>query len=114
MHGNWTITQYTFQNLNDFKYVYPSEGNLFFEECDGGNCAYDLVLSYAVETINFQKNNSGEYMLADDAEHYTLSRNNQDGSITILNECRIVFINKDQMSTQIKDEFGIHHFILEK
>ena len=114
MTGSWTITQYTFQNLNDFQYVYPGEGSLFFEECSNGNCTYELVLSYTAETISFEKNENGTYELDDDAEHYTLFRTNQDGSISKFNECRIVFINKNQMSTQIKDEFGIHHFILKK
>tara|TARA_B110000305_G_scaffold139342_1_gene155427 strand:- start:251 stop:682 length:432 start_codon:yes stop_codon:yes gene_type:complete len=114
MHGNWTITQYTFQNFNSFKYVYPSQGSFFFEDCSNDYCAYAISVSYEVGSISFQKNESGTYELDNDAEHYTLLRNNLDGSISNLDECRIVFINKDQMSTQIKDEFGIHHFVLEK
>jgi len=114
MVGEWKIISYKFQNLNGFSYKYPSSGTFTFDQCGDDFCSYNLALTYNVDGAVYQKNDSGLYNLLDDAEHYTLMRDNPDGSVSTFLDNRILLINKDQLKTLFQDEIGIHHLVLEK
>ena len=112
--GEWTITKFTFQNLYGLSYIYPSTGEITFEGCNDEYCNYDIKLDYNVNGLSLQKNEAGLYKLDDDAEHFTFLRNNPDGTVSTLDQGRILLINSDQMKILFKDEMGIYHFVLEK
>ena len=112
--GNWTIYSYTFQTLNGLSYKYDSEGTFHFENCDTEYCSFELNLTYINSGQNHEKNNTGEYKVENDAEHFILRRTNSDGTVSTFINNRILLINKDQVKMLTQDEFGIHHFILVK
>lgn len=114
MVGEWTIIDYTFQNNNNLSYKYESSGTINFENCSDDFCNFSLNMTYVVSGNTYPKNITGLYHLENDAEHYTIKRSNADGTISTLDKCRILLVNKDQMKTLIQDELGIHHFVLEK
>tara|TARA_R110002072_G_scaffold282761_1_gene445814 strand:- start:42387 stop:42812 length:426 start_codon:yes stop_codon:yes gene_type:complete len=114
MAGEWKIISYTFQNLNGFSYKYPGSGTFTFDSCSDEFCNYNLALTYNIDGVVYQKNNNGLYDLLDDAEHYTLIRNNPSGTVSTFVDNRILLINKDQLKTLFQDEIGIHELVLEK
>ena len=112
--GEWNITSYTFQENNGLSYNYVANGTFHFDNCSSEYCAYELNMTFTVSGQNFLKNDVGEYKVEKDGEHFTLNRLNSDGTISTFLKNRILLITKDQMKMLIQDEFGVHHFILEK
>ena len=111
--GDWTIIAYTFQNVNGLFYNYPSSGTFSFGSCETEYCNYNLQLSYSVNGIDVQKNNSGTYNILDDAEHIDLLRVDPTDNISIV-PGRILHINSTQLETEFTDEYGNHYMVLEK
>ena len=112
--GDWSVLTYTYQNNQGFSYQYDGDGSFIFESCDDTPCPYELSLTYQINGISYLKNERGSYSVQNDAEHYTLVRDNIDGTTTTLDNGRVILVNKDQMKTFFQDEFGTHHFILQK
>jgi len=112
--GNWTIYSYTFQSNNGLSYKYDSEGTFYFENCKNEYCSYELNMTYVKLGQQYLKNDLGDYKVEKDGEHYTLRRQNTDGTTSTFTKNRILLINKDQIKMLFQDEIGIHHFILVK
>ncbi len=112
--GDWTIYSYTFQNNNGLSYKYNTTGTIHFGNCSEDYCSYSLNITYTINGQNYTKNNIGEYQLEKDGEHFIIKRFNSDGSISTFPNNRILLITKDQTKILIQDEFGIHHFVIEK
>jgi len=112
--GEWNILSYTFQENNGLSYKYTTKGTIRFENCNNEYCAYELDMKFIKSGQSYLKNDIGEYKVEKDGEHFTLNRLNSDGTISTFQKNRILLINKDQMKMLIQDEFGVHHFVLEK
>ena len=112
--GEWSVLTYTYQNNQGFSFIYDADGTFLFENCKSAPCSYQLSLSYINNGTSYIKNEDGNYSVQNDAEHYTLIRNNPDATTTTLDNGRVILVNKDQMKTFFQDEEGTHHFILQK
>ncbi len=112
--GEWNIYSYTFQENNGLSYNYDAKGILRFENCGNEFCGYELDMTFTKSGQNIAKHDLGEYKVEKDGEHFTINRSNSDGTISTFLKNRILLINKEQMKMLIQDEFGVHHFVLEK
>ena len=113
MSGDWSIMEYTFQNVNGLSYKYPSSGTFSFSSCETEYCNYNLHLSYSANGIDVQKNSSGTYTVLDDAEHFDLLTVDPTDNVSII-PGRILHINSNQLETEFTDENGNHYLVLEK
>jgi len=111
--GVWTVIQYKKTLATGLAYFYDSEGTLSFGSCDGELCDYSLKINYQDQGTTLQKHESGTIALQDD-EYFFLHRNNPDGTVTLLDEGRIILMTKDDLKIEFHDEVGIHEFVFQK
>ncbi|HIP32877.1 MAG TPA: hypothetical protein EYG86_08955 [Crocinitomicaceae bacterium] len=112
--GNWTVISYTFQNSTGLSYKYNCEGEFSFDNCSEEFCPYLFSFTYQVNGTSTTKQSKGLYQIEKDAEYFTFLRENNDGTISKLEDNRILLLTRDEFKMLIQDEDGVHHFVLEK
>ncbi|MDX2362147.1 MAG: hypothetical protein QNK23_15170 [Crocinitomicaceae bacterium] len=110
--GVWTIEKYTFINYNSLSYIYPATGYMSFGSCEGSLCYYDIFMEYN-NGVPSEKYAYGNIELLDE-EKFNLHRTNDDGTVTVLPNNRIILLTKDELKLEFTDEIGLHILILEK
>ncbi len=114
LSGTWMVLNYRYQNHSGLSYDYNAEGKIQFDNCANESCPYTINFRYVANGVEYEVINSGDYTVLEDAEQYHLNRLNNDGTSTVLENCRIILLTKDELKTQFQDETGIHYFILGK
>jgi len=114
LEGNWKVIEYKVTNTQGLTYFYDAQGTWCFKNCNGNECEYDINIHYPNQGIEAQKVESGILQIEEDGEHITLLRYNGDGSITTIEDGRIMMLTNNDLKSIFIDEFGMHHFILEK
>lgn len=111
--GTWIIQQYEFTNSNTLVYKYPSNGKIIFEKCASNQCPFNLELNYQNNGIDYLKKINGTYAFENE-EYIIIQRENNDGTTSVLKDCRILFINKEHLIFILKDETGLHRLTCSK
>ena len=114
LEGNWKVIEYKVTNTQGLTYFYDAQGTWCFKNCNGSECEYDLNIHYPNQGIVAQKVESGIFQIEEDGGHFTLLRYNGDGSISTIEDGRIMMLTNNDLKSIFIDEFGMHHFILEK
>lgn len=114
LEGNWEVVTYQVTNPQGLTYLYDAQGSWCFKSCNGDECEYHINVNFTNQGAAGQKVETGMILLNEDGEHYTLLRVNQDGSITTIEDGRIIMLTDNDLKTIFIDEDGMHEFILEK
>ncbi|MFT5859723.1 MAG: hypothetical protein ACI865_001827 [Flavobacteriaceae bacterium] len=67
LSGVWHITEYKYHDLLGFNYYPEVSGELFFENCNGGQCAYSLSINYVHPAITGSRTEAGSYLVNNQA-----------------------------------------------
>ncbi|HHZ81167.1 MAG TPA: hypothetical protein EYN64_00355 [Flavobacteriales bacterium] len=114
LEGNWKVIEYKVTNAQGLTYFYDAQGTWCFKNCNGNECEYHINLQYPNQGVVSQKVETGIFQMEEDGEHYTLLRVNENGSITTIEDGRIIMLTNNDVKTIFIDEYGMHQFILEK
>lgn len=114
MDGEWTIYSLKVTKQNGLSYYYETTGTFTFSDFNGDEGKYVLNMTYITPTDTIVKNESGKIVLKEKGAYYDLFRDNTDGSITQIQNGRIILITKDDIKTLYQDDNENFLFILEK
>lgn len=114
MDGEWTIYSLKVTKYTGLSYYYETTGTITYSDFNGDEGKYALDMSYITPTGTIEKHEKGKIILKDQGKYYDLYRENLDGSITEILDCRIILITKNDIKTHYTDNDETFLFILEK
>ena len=114
MDGEWTIYTMKVTKSNGLSYQYETTGTFNFSNFNGDEGKYALNMTYITPTGTISKNESGKIRLKEKGKYFDFYRDNSDGSVTLIEDARIILITKNDIEMLYQDNNENFWFILEK
>lgn len=114
MDGEWTVYKLKVTQSNGLSQHYESVGTFRFYDFEDGEGSYDLNIAYQANAGLVTKNETGKIVLKEKGEYYDLFKNNPNGSITQIQNGRILLITKNDIETLYQDNNENFTMVLEK
>jgi hypothetical protein len=112
LSGIWHLTEYRYRTLEGFNYYLDASGEIFFENCDGGLCAYSMNITYSHPKLTGTRDEAGAFTVNDDAGVVSIIPYDISNNPEPTKKHTVMLLTKTEVKFEYVDDLGYAHYYL--